>query len=91
MEEFSRPARPCGPDRERFSILAPCLSRRPVLVDIPKDIQQMLAVPDWDVPMDLGAYISRLPPPPNTAQLQRVVEAIREVSGYLRKEHGSAG
>jgi len=62
-----------------------------VLVDIPKDIQQMLAVPDWDVPMDLGAYISRLPPPPNTAQLQRVVEAIREVSGYLRKEHGSAG
>ncbi|GAB4818291.1 hypothetical protein N2152v2_005337 [Parachlorella kessleri] len=50
----------------------------PVLVDIPKDIQQTLAVPDWDVPMDLGAYISRLPPPPNTAQLQRVVEAIKE-------------
>lgn len=48
-------------------------------MDIPKDIQQTLAIPDWDVPMDLDAYISRLPPPPSAAQLQRVVDAIKEV------------
>ncbi len=57
----------------------PCNAAGPVLVDIPKDIQQTLALPEWDVPMDLDAYMSRLPPPPNTAQLQRVVEAIKEV------------
>ena len=36
----------------------------PVLVDIPKDVQQALATPDWDAPMRISAYISRLPPPP---------------------------
>ena len=55
-----------------------------MLVDIPKDIQQTLAVPDWDTPMDLDAYISRLPPPPTAAQLQRVADAIREVGGRAR-------
>ena len=33
-------------------------------MDVPKDIQQQLAVPDWEEPMSISAYISRLPPPP---------------------------
>ncbi|PSC68409.1 acetolactate synthase isoform A [Micractinium conductrix] len=49
----------------------------PVLVDIPKDVQQTLDIPDWDAPMSITAYMSRLPPPPQEAQLQAVVEAIR--------------
>lgn len=36
----------------------------PVLVDIPKDVQQTLNVPKFDVPMHLNAYKERLPPPP---------------------------
>ncbi|PRW05900.1 acetolactate synthase isoform A [Chlorella sorokiniana] len=52
----------------------------PVLVDIPKDVQQTLDVPDWDAPMSISAYISRLPPPPKEQQIQAVavVEAIRQ-------------
>ncbi|KAK9804191.1 hypothetical protein WJX72_000196 [[Myrmecia] bisecta] len=50
----------------------------PVLVDVPKDIQQQLAVPDWDTPMAISGYMSRLPPPPNPAQLAAVVRAIKE-------------
>lgn len=42
----------------------------PVLVDIPKDVQQTLDIPDWDAPMSITAYMSRLPPPPQEAQLQ---------------------
>jgi acetolactate synthase-1/2/3 large subunit len=49
----------------------------PVLVDIPKDVQQTLDVPDWGAPMSISAYMSRLPPPPAEAQLRAVVEAIR--------------
>ena len=49
----------------------------PVLVDVPKDIQQSLAVPDWDTPMNLNSYMSRLPPPPRQEELERVAEAIR--------------
>ena len=51
----------------------------PVLVDIPKDIQQQLAVPDWDAPMAIPGYMSRLPQPPATHQLQRVVDALDQV------------
>ena len=29
----------------------------PVLVDVPKDVQQQLAVPDWDVPMAIAGYM----------------------------------
>jgi thiamine pyrophosphate-dependent acetolactate synthase large subunit-like protein len=45
-----------------FAHAAACTG--PVLVDLPKDIQQQLAVPDWEEPMSITAYISRLPPPP---------------------------
>jgi len=49
----------------------------PVLVDVPKDIQQQLHVPDWDEPMSISAYISRLPPPPEMSLLQQVVAAMK--------------
>nr|AFK80029.1 acetohydroxyacid synthase [Lobosphaera incisa] len=50
----------------------------PVLVDVPKDIQQQLAVPDWDTPMAISGYMSRLPAPPNPSQLAAVVRALKE-------------
>ena len=48
----------------------------PVLVDVPKDVQQQLAVPDWDVPMAIAGYMARLPPAPTPLQLAPVVEAL---------------
>jgi len=30
-----------------------------VLVDVPKDIQQQLDMPDWDTPMAISGYMSR--------------------------------
>ena len=51
----------------------------PVLVDIPKDVQQQLAVPDWTVPMALSGYMSRLPLPPTAADMVPVIAAIRQV------------
>ncbi|KAK9799788.1 hypothetical protein WJX73_007892 [Symbiochloris irregularis] len=48
----------------------------PVLVDVPKDVQQQLTVPDWDVPMALSGYMSRLPLPPTTLDMAPVAEAI---------------
>jgi hypothetical protein len=36
----------------------------PVLIDVPKDVQQQLAVPDWDVPMAISGYMARLPQQP---------------------------
>ncbi|GMH42623.1 hypothetical protein BSKO_10542 [Bryopsis sp. KO-2023] len=49
----------------------------PVLIDVPKDVQQQMAVPDWDTPMAITGYMSRLPPPPQMAQVKRIAEAIR--------------
>jgi thiamine pyrophosphate-dependent acetolactate synthase large subunit-like protein len=48
------------------------------LVDVPKDIQQQLDLPDWDTPMQISGYMSRLPPPPEPAQLAAVVKALKE-------------
>ena len=49
----------------------------PVLIDIPKDIQNTLvADPDLDPPMDLPGY--RLPAAPQPEVIDRVVEAIRQ-------------
>lgn len=50
----------------------------PVLIDIPKDIQQQLVVPNWAQPMKLPGYISRLPKPPETTQLEQIVRLISE-------------
>ncbi|KAL6552427.1 Agglutinin-like protein 1 precursor [Orobanche hederae] len=50
----------------------------PVLIDIPKDIQQQMVVPNWDQPMRLSGYLSRLPRPPNELLLQQIVRLISE-------------
>jgi len=50
----------------------------PVLIDIPKDVQQSLAVPDWDVPMFLSGYTRRLPQPPRRADVKKILRAIHE-------------
>jgi acetolactate synthase-1/2/3 large subunit len=49
----------------------------PVLVDFPKDLQQQLATPDWDTPMAISGYMSRLPAPPEPAQIVAVVKALK--------------
>lgn len=50
----------------------------PVLIDVPKDIQQQMVVPDWDQPMRLAGYVSRLPRPPNELYLEQVLRLIGE-------------
>ncbi|KAK7302757.1 hypothetical protein RJT34_13653 [Clitoria ternatea] len=50
----------------------------PVLIDVPKDIQQQLAVPNWDQPIRLSGYTSRLPKSPNQFHLKQVVRLIVE-------------
>jgi acetolactate synthase-1/2/3 large subunit len=48
----------------------------PVLIDIPKDIQNTLVADvDYEVPMDLPGY--RLPKPPSARMVHQVLEAIR--------------
>ena len=60
-----------------------CLARTgrpgPVLVDVPKDVQQQMAVPDWDVEMAIDGYLGRLPPPPRPDQVSAVIEALQKV------------
>ncbi|KAG0491563.1 hypothetical protein HPP92_004608 [Vanilla planifolia] len=48
----------------------------PVLVDIPKDIQQQLVVPSWNRRFHLQGYVSRLPKPPQRHILERVLHHI---------------
>ncbi|KAK6153927.1 hypothetical protein DH2020_013566 [Rehmannia glutinosa] len=50
----------------------------PVLIDVPKDIQQQMVVPNWDQPMRLGGYLSRLPKPPSEMLLEQIVRLISE-------------
>ncbi|KAL6001023.1 Agglutinin-like protein 1 precursor [Asimina triloba] len=52
----------------------------PVLIDIPKDVQQQLVVPDWGRPLRLHAYASRLPQAPEAAQLEQILRLISESS-----------
>lgn len=49
----------------------------PVLIDVPKDIQQQMAVPSWTRPMRLQAYLSRMPPPPQRAQVDSILRLMR--------------
>ena len=48
----------------------------PVLVDIPKDVQQQMVIPKYDVAMAITGYIERLPPPPSFGTLQEIVKAL---------------
>ncbi|GAB4845750.1 Agglutinin-like protein 1 precursor [Ancistrocladus abbreviatus] len=50
----------------------------PVLIDIPKDIQQQLAVPSWDVQIKLPGYLARLPKYPDEAHLDQILRLISE-------------
>jgi acetolactate synthase I/II/III large subunit len=51
----------------------------PVLIDMPKDIQNTLVPdPDYDVAMDLPGY--RLPGPPSMDKVREVAQAIRQAS-----------
>ncbi|KAK1271319.1 hypothetical protein QJS04_geneDACA012575 [Acorus gramineus] len=50
----------------------------PVLIDVPKDIQQKMVVPDWGRPMKLVGYVSRLPKPPKMAHLEQILRLISE-------------
>ncbi|KAJ6874406.1 hypothetical protein NC652_034170 [Populus alba x Populus x berolinensis] len=64
-------------NREAF-FLATSGRPGPVLIDNPKDIQQQLAVPNWDVPMKLPGYLSRLPKNPNELHIEQIVRLISE-------------
>ncbi|XVE81040.1 hypothetical protein DITRI_Ditri15bG0031100 [Diplodiscus trichospermus] len=50
----------------------------PVLIDVPKDIQQQLAVPTWSQPIKLTGYMSRLPKAPSEAHLEQIVRLVSE-------------
>ena len=49
----------------------------PVLIDVPKDVQQEMHVPDWDMPMAITGYMNRLPAPPVRGTLAHVVDALQ--------------
>lgn len=59
LAKLSPTAPPTPPSQHLHSIVKEAfyLARSgrpgPVLVDVPKDIQQQLAVPDWDAPMSI--------------------------------------
>ncbi|KAG6634931.1 acetolactate synthase 2, chloroplastic [Carya illinoinensis] len=50
----------------------------PVLIDIPKDIQQQLVVPNWNQPIGLAGYTSRLPKAPSEVHLDQIVRLVSE-------------
>ena len=49
-----------------------------MLIDVPKDVQQQLAVPDWDVPMAIAGYMNRLPPTPTEGDIAPILQALKE-------------
>ncbi|KAL8167102.1 hypothetical protein V2J09_008601 [Rumex salicifolius] len=49
-----------------------------VLIDVPKDIQQQMVVPNWDQPMKLPGYLARLPKPPQEQHLNQILRLISE-------------
>lgn len=49
----------------------------PVLVDIPKDVQQAMVTPNWDFDMHLTNYCSRLAWAPHIGVIHRIIEALR--------------
>lgn len=50
----------------------------PVLIDVPKDVQQQMDIPKWDQPMKLPGYMSRLPLPPKKTILEQIVRLISD-------------
>lgn len=58
----------------------------PVLVDIPKDIQQALSLPNWDAPMAISGYMRRLPSPPSMGLINNIISAIHEAKSPVSLE-----
>lgn len=56
----------------------------PVLIDIPKDVQQQMAVPDWNPRLGLTGYLSRLPGLPQAGALAAVLARLRDAKA---REH----
>lgn len=50
----------------------------PVLIDVPKDIQQQLVVPNWNKGLQLPGYTFRLPKSPEKTHLEQIVRLISE-------------
>ncbi|KAL2347046.1 hypothetical protein Fmac_001046 [Flemingia macrophylla] len=50
----------------------------PVLIDVPKDVQQHVAVPNWAQPINLPGYHHRLPKLPSPALLEHIVRLITQ-------------
>uniref|UniRef100_A0A0C9S3D5 Acetolactate synthase n=1 Tax=Wollemia nobilis TaxID=56998 RepID=A0A0C9S3D5_9CONI len=48
----------------------------PVLVDIPKDVQQQMGIPNWTMPMKINSYMHRLPKPPHNSQLEQILRLV---------------
>lgn len=48
----------------------------PVLVDIPKDVQQQMTVPDWNKAIKLHGYTERLPKAPQISQLEQILRLV---------------
>nr|WKJ88506.1 acetolactate synthase [Amaranthus hypochondriacus]WLW26942.1 acetolactate synthase [Amaranthus hypochondriacus] len=57
----------------------------PVLIDIPKDIQQQLVVPNWEQPIKLGGYLSRLPKPTYSANEEGLLDQIVRLVGESKR------
>nr|AAB67839.1 acetolactate synthase precursor [Amaranthus sp. 'Iowa'] len=57
----------------------------PVLIDIPKDIQQQLVVPNWEQPIKLGGYLSRLPKPTFSANEEGLLDQIVRLVGESKR------
>ena len=62
---------------EEAFVLASTGRPGPVLVDIPKDVQQTMMVPKWDQPLRLNTYMSRLPAPPAQEGLEQFLRAVQ--------------
>nr|WOV65535.1 acetolactate synthase 4 [Linum usitatissimum] len=50
----------------------------PVLIDIPKDVQQQLVIPNWNRQVRLPGYSARLPKTPDIGQLKQILRLISE-------------
>ncbi|CAN1838900.1 Acetolactate synthase 1, chloroplastic [Linum perenne] len=50
----------------------------PVLIDVPKDVQQQLVIPNWDREIKLPGYTARLPKTPEIGQLEQILRLISE-------------
>jgi acetolactate synthase-1/2/3 large subunit len=61
--------------REAFYLAASGRSG-PVLVDIPKDVQQQMTVPDWNKAIKLHGYMERLPKAPQISQLEQILRLV---------------